>query len=164
MSKKIVVVGSGFGGLGIAIRLQARGFDVTIMEKNAMIGGHAYQLKKDGYTFDMGPSLITAPDIIRNVFTAAGKKMEDYLDLFTGRGCSGTVSKLQQRGVFPGHELPLTRHQTKLEGTPLGWGELRRSGPIAGGFPLVAVVMTALFHMLMPAVGGIVLRLHRRHR
>jgi phytoene desaturase len=81
MSKKVVVIGSGFGGLGLAIRLQARGFDVTIMEKNEMIGGHAYQLKKDGYTFDMGPSLITAPDIINNVFTAAGKKMEDYLDL-----------------------------------------------------------------------------------
>jgi phytoene desaturase len=81
MSKKIVVIGSGFGGLGIAIRLQARGFNVTLMEKNEMIGGHAYQMKKDGYTFDMGPSLITAPDIIRGVFNAAGKKMEDYLDL-----------------------------------------------------------------------------------
>jgi len=76
MSKKVVVIGSGFGGLGLAIRLQARGFDVTIMEKNEMIGGHAYQLKKDGYTFDMGPSLITAPDIINNVFTAAGKTIE----------------------------------------------------------------------------------------
>ncbi len=81
MSKKIIVIGSGFGGLGMAIRLQARGFNVTIMEKNEMIGGHAYQLKKDGYTFDMGPSLITAPDIIKGVFTAAGKNLEDYLDL-----------------------------------------------------------------------------------
>jgi len=81
MSKKIVVIGSGFGGLGMAIRLQARGFDVTLMEKNDMIGGHAYQLKKDGYTFDMGPSLITAPDIIKSVFKAAGKRLEDYLEL-----------------------------------------------------------------------------------
>jgi phytoene desaturase len=81
MSQKIIVIGSGFGGLGLAIRLQAAGFDVTIMEKNEMVGGHAYQLKKDGYTFDMGPSLITAPDIIKAVFSAAGRKMEDYLDL-----------------------------------------------------------------------------------
>ena len=79
--KKIIVIGSGFGGLAAAIRLQARGFKVTILEKNAKVGGHAYQLKKKGYTFDMGPSLITAPDIIRNIFYSADKMMEDYLDL-----------------------------------------------------------------------------------
>ncbi|MGH1366170.1 MAG: phytoene desaturase family protein [Calditrichia bacterium] len=79
--KKIAVVGSGFGGLSAAIRLQARGFQVTIYEKNEKIGGHAYQLKKDGYTFDMGPSLITAPDIIDRIFQSAGKRLSDYLDL-----------------------------------------------------------------------------------
>ena len=81
MAKKIVVIGSGFGGLAAAIRLQSRGFEVTIMEKNQMVGGHAYQFKKNGYTFDMGPSLVTAPDIIQKVFQVAGKKMENYLDL-----------------------------------------------------------------------------------
>jgi phytoene desaturase len=81
MKKKIIVIGSGFGGLAISIRLQAKGFEVTLMEKNTKVGGHAYQLKKDGYIFDMGPSLITAPDIIEKVFQSAGKKMEDYLDL-----------------------------------------------------------------------------------
>lgn len=79
--KKIIVIGSGFGGLAIAIRLQARGFQVTLLEKNAQVGGHAYQLEKRGYTFDMGPSLITAPHIIRSVFQAAGKCLEDYVDL-----------------------------------------------------------------------------------
>ena len=81
MVKKIVVIGSGFGGLAAAIRLQSRGYEVTIMEKNQMVGGHAYQFKKNGYTFDMGPSLVTAPDIIQKVFQVAGKKMENYLDL-----------------------------------------------------------------------------------
>jgi phytoene desaturase len=81
IKKKIIVIGSGFGGLAIAIRLQAKGFEVTLMEKNAMVGGHAYQLKKKGYTFDMGPSLITAPDIVQKVFHSAGKKMNDYLEL-----------------------------------------------------------------------------------
>ncbi|MEJ2636722.1 MAG: FAD-dependent oxidoreductase [Calditrichia bacterium] len=52
MNKKIVVIGSGFGGLSVAIRLQARGFQVTVLEKNEKPGGHAYQLKRDGYTFD----------------------------------------------------------------------------------------------------------------
>jgi phytoene desaturase len=79
--KKVIIIGSGFGGLSAAIRLQACGFNVTILEKNTKVGGHAYQLKKKGYTFDMGPSLITAPDIIRSIFSSAGKKMEDYIDL-----------------------------------------------------------------------------------
>ncbi len=78
---KAIVIGSGFGGLGIAARLQAKGFDVTLMEKNARVGGHAAQLKKNGYTFDMGPSLVTAPDIIAGVFKSAGRRLEDYIDM-----------------------------------------------------------------------------------
>jgi len=79
--KKVIVIGSGFGGLATAIRLQARGFEVTILEKNENIGGHASQLKQKGYTFDMGPSLITAPSIIEAVFQAAGRNISDYLKL-----------------------------------------------------------------------------------
>lgn len=79
--KKVAIIGSGFGGLAEAIRLQARGYSVTVFEKRSSVGGRAYQLVKDGYTFDMGPSLVTAPSIIRKVFEAAGKRMEDYLDL-----------------------------------------------------------------------------------
>jgi len=79
--KRAAIIGSGFGGLAAAIRLQARGIQTTIFEKNEQVGGHAYQLKKSGYTFDMGPSLITAPDIIERIFRLAGRRMEDYLDL-----------------------------------------------------------------------------------
>jgi phytoene desaturase len=79
--KKIIVIGSGFGGLATAIRLQSQGFAVTLMEKNLEVGGHASQLKKNGYTFDMGPSLITAPEIIERVFLSAGRNMSDYLNL-----------------------------------------------------------------------------------
>ena len=81
MKRKIVIIGSGFGGLAAAIRLQAEGMQVTILEKNQKVGGHAYQLIKDGYTFDMGPSIITAPDLIQRVFACADVRMEDYLDL-----------------------------------------------------------------------------------
>ncbi|MBX2989905.1 MAG: phytoene desaturase [Bacteroidetes bacterium] len=81
MMKKIAIIGSGFGGLAEAIRLQSRGYDVTIFEKREKVGGRAYQLVKNGYTFDMGPSLITAPFIIERVFEAAGKRMEDYIEL-----------------------------------------------------------------------------------
>lgn len=81
MKGTVVIIGSGFGGLAAAIRLQAQGLQVTILEKNAKVGGHAYQLVKKGYTFDMGPSIITAPDLIQSVFSCAGVRMEDYLDL-----------------------------------------------------------------------------------
>jgi phytoene desaturase len=74
-------VGSGFGGLSVAIRLQAAGLDVTLLEKRDRIGGRAYQLKERGYTFDMGPSLITAPEIIDSVFRAGGRRLTDHVDL-----------------------------------------------------------------------------------
>ncbi|MCB0278612.1 MAG: phytoene desaturase [Calditrichaeota bacterium] len=79
--KKAIIIGSGFGGLATGIRLQSAGIDVTIFEKNSAVGGHASQLKKNGFTFDMGPSLITAPSIINSVFESAGKRMEDYINM-----------------------------------------------------------------------------------
>lgn len=78
---RIVVVGSGFGGLAVAIRLRARGFHVTLLEKRERVGGRAYQLRRQGYTFDMGPSLITAPDIIRRLFAAAGASLDEFVNL-----------------------------------------------------------------------------------
>jgi phytoene desaturase len=78
--KKVAIIGSGFGGLALAVRLQGRGYSVTIFEKQDKVGGHAYQLKKEGYTFDMGPSLITAPDIIDDVFKSAGEERSKYLE------------------------------------------------------------------------------------
>lgn len=79
--KKAVIIGSGFGGLAMGIRLQAMGFDTEIYEKNEMIGGHAYQLKKNGYTFDMGPSIITVPFIIEELFSLNSEKSSDYFNL-----------------------------------------------------------------------------------
>lgn len=81
VGKHAVVIGSGFGGLGIAIRLQAAGVQVTLLEKREKIGGRAYQFRDAGYTFDMGPSLITAPGILDSVFQAAGRRLEDHLNL-----------------------------------------------------------------------------------
>lgn len=79
--KRVSIIGSGFGGLSLAVRLQAQGMQVTLWEAREKIGGRAYQLQDKGYTFDMGPSLITAPDVIESVFAAAGRKTSDYLDL-----------------------------------------------------------------------------------
>jgi len=79
--RKAVVVGGGFGGLALAVRLQAAGLQVTLLEKRERLGGRAYLLEDQGYVFDMGPSLITAPHIIDSVFQAAGRKLSDYVDL-----------------------------------------------------------------------------------
>lgn len=79
--KRAVVIGSGFGGLAIAARLQAAGMDVTLLEKREKLGGRAYQLVDKGYVFDMGPSLITAPHVIDSIFRAGGRRLTDYVEL-----------------------------------------------------------------------------------
>lgn len=78
---KIVVIGSGFGGLSAAIRLQAQGHQVTIVEKRDKLGGRAYVYEQDGFKFDGGPTIITAPWLIDEIFAAAGKKTADYVKL-----------------------------------------------------------------------------------
>ncbi len=78
---KIIVIGSGFGGLSAAIRLQANGHQVTIVEKRDKLGGRAYVYEQDGFKFDGGPTIITAPWLIDEMFTVAGKKTEDYVKL-----------------------------------------------------------------------------------
>jgi phytoene desaturase len=78
---RIVVIGSGFGGLAAAIRLQAQGHEVTIVEQRDQPGGRAYVYKQDGFTFDGGPTIITAPWLIDDLFTLAGKKTADYVKI-----------------------------------------------------------------------------------
>jgi phytoene desaturase len=79
--KKIAVIGSGFGGLSAAIRLAASGHDVTIYEKLDKWGGRAYQFEKDGFKFDAGPTVITAPHQYDELFRIAGKERRDYFQL-----------------------------------------------------------------------------------
>lgn len=78
---KIVVIGSGFGGLSAAIRLAAQGHEVTVVEKRDKPGGRAYVYEQDGFTFDGGPTIITVPQLIHELFELAGKKTEDYVQL-----------------------------------------------------------------------------------
>lgn len=78
---KIIVIGSGFGGLAAAIRLQAQGHAVTIVEKRDKPGGRAYVYEQDGFKFDGGPTIITAPWLIDELFEIGGKKTADYVNL-----------------------------------------------------------------------------------
>ena len=78
---RIVVIGSGFGGLAAAIRLRAQGHDVTVLEQRDQPGGRAYVYRQDGFTFDGGPTIITAPGLIHELFALAGRRTEDYVQL-----------------------------------------------------------------------------------
>lgn len=78
---RAAVIGSGFGGLAAAIRLATAGLRVTLFEARDQPGGRAYVYRLDGYTFDAGPTVITAPHCIEELFHIAGRRMEDYVEL-----------------------------------------------------------------------------------
>jgi len=79
--RRAVIIGSGFGGLAAAVRLGARGWQVTILERGDQAGGRARVFKSEGFTFDAGPTVITAPFLFEELWTLCGKKMSDYVDL-----------------------------------------------------------------------------------
>lgn len=78
---RVAVIGSGFGGLAAAIRLQSAGLRTVIFEKRDQPGGRAYVYRDDGFTFDAGPTVITAPHCLEELFAVAGKSMQDYIEL-----------------------------------------------------------------------------------
>ena len=79
--KPIGIIGGGLGGLSAACVLAARGHRVTLFERNDWLGGKAAQLTGGGFRFDMGPTIVTIPSVLRRVFAEAGARMEDYLEL-----------------------------------------------------------------------------------
>lgn len=81
MKKNIAIIGSGFSSLAAACYLAKAGNEVTIYEKNTTIGGRARQLKKDGFTFDIGPTWYWMPDVFERFFNDFSKKPSDYYDL-----------------------------------------------------------------------------------
>ncbi|WP_396193610.1 phytoene desaturase family protein [Flavobacterium sp.] len=81
MKKQIKIIGSGFSSLAAACYLAQQGNEVTVYEKNSTIGGRARQLKKDGFTFDIGPTWYWMPDVFERFFADFGKKPSDYYHL-----------------------------------------------------------------------------------
>ena len=80
-NERIGVIGGGLGGLAAACTLAARGYAVTLFERNEWLGGKAAVLEGEGFRFDMGPTIVTIPSLLRRLFTEAGRSMEDYLTL-----------------------------------------------------------------------------------
>ncbi|MGL4421227.1 MAG: phytoene desaturase family protein [Gemmataceae bacterium] len=80
-TQRIGVVGSGLGGLAAACTLAARGYQVTVFEKSPWLGGKAAELSAQGFRFDMGPTILTIPEVLRRIFSEAGRNINDYLQL-----------------------------------------------------------------------------------
>lgn len=78
---RAAVIGSGFGGIAAAIRLQSMGFQTVCFESRDKPGGRAYVYEDQGFTFDAGPTVITAPDCLEELFTVSGKAMNDYVKM-----------------------------------------------------------------------------------
>jgi len=78
-SRTVVVIGSGFGGLAAAVRLQTQGYDVKLIEARDQLGGRAQVFRRGGFTFDGGPTVITAPFLLKELFAGAGRRIEDYV-------------------------------------------------------------------------------------
>lgn len=76
-----IVIGSGFGGLAAAVRLGARGYRVTVLERRDQPGGRAYVYRQDGFTFDGGPTVITAPFLFEELWALCGRRLADDVDL-----------------------------------------------------------------------------------
>ena len=79
--KRAAVIGSGFGGLAVAIRLQTAGFETTLYEALDQPGGRATVYRENGYVFDAGPTVITAPHCLEELWSEAGRDMRDYVEL-----------------------------------------------------------------------------------
>ena len=78
---KVVVVGGGLAGLASAVELRTRGLDVTIVDRNRHLGGKMNVLQEQGFTFDMGPTILTMPQVIRGIISRTGRRVEDYIDI-----------------------------------------------------------------------------------
>ena len=81
MRQRVVVIGGGLGGLAAACTLAARGHAVRLFEANATLGGKAVTLERDGFRFDMGPTILTLPEVLERIFAEANRGLGDYLDL-----------------------------------------------------------------------------------
>lgn len=79
--RTVGVIGGGLGGLAAACTLAARGHPVTLFERNDWLGGKAAELRGGGFRFDMGPTIVTLPSVLRRIFHEAGRRMEDYLEM-----------------------------------------------------------------------------------
>ena len=103
-----IVIGAGFGGIALAIRLQSMGFQTTLVDNRDKPGGRAYVYEIDGYKFDGGPTVITDPDCLRELWELSSRRMEDYVTLLP-------VTPFYRLQWEDGDVLDYTNDQEELE-------------------------------------------------
>jgi len=81
VEKHAICIGGGFGGMAAALRLKALGYRVTLLDRMPFLGGRAQVFQREGFCFDAGPTVITAPFLFEELFNLFSKKMENYLEL-----------------------------------------------------------------------------------
>lgn len=106
-AKNAVVIGAGFGGLALAIRLQAAGIRTVLLERRDKPGGRAYVYNDEGFTFDAGPTVITAPDCLEELYTVGGRDMRDYIELIP-------IDPMYRLRWEDGHQLDYTRDMERM--------------------------------------------------
>lgn len=107
-TKRVAVIGAGFGGIALAIRLQSAGFQVTLLEKRDKPGGRAYVYEDQGFVFDAGPTVITDPSALEELFALSGRKLSDYVELLP-------VSPFYRLSWENGFDFDYVNDQAKLE-------------------------------------------------
>lgn len=105
--KKIAVIGSGVAGLAAAIRLKVNGYDVEVFEKNPIVGGRMSVIKKDGFSFDVGPTIVMMPDVYKEIFTYAGKNPDDYISM-------QELDPMYALNYPDGEQVEASNHLTKM--------------------------------------------------
>ena len=113
-SPPAIVIGAGFGGLAAAIRLQARGYDTTLLEMRDKPGGRAYVFQDQGFTYDAGPTIITAPFLVDELFALAGKKTADYVKIVPIHPFYRIVFPDGRHFNYTGNELELVEQVKKF--------------------------------------------------
>ena len=81
MKKKVTVIGAGVAGLASAIRLQHAGYEVELFEKEGRPGGKMHRIEKDGFKFDLGPTIVMMPELYREVFELCGRDPDEYIPM-----------------------------------------------------------------------------------
>ena len=109
-----IVIGSGFGGIAAALRLRAKGHDVTLIEKHQDLGGRARVFKRNGFTFDGGPTVITAPYLINELFELFKKNPKDYIELSPLKIWYQFIFEDKSKFNYSGDELEMKKQIKKI--------------------------------------------------
>ena len=104
-----IVIGSGFGGIAAALRLKAKGHKVTLIEKHRDLGGRARVFQKNGFIYDGGPTVITAPYLINELFELFQKKPEDYIKLTPLKVWYQFIFEDESKFNYSGDELEMKK-------------------------------------------------------